>query len=71
VTWQRAGLDRRGDRYAWRRFSMDYVPEKTGFQTVLARATDDQGNVQPFIPAWNPLGYFWNGVHRVGFMVEV
>jgi DMSO/TMAO reductase YedYZ molybdopterin-dependent catalytic subunit len=70
VTWQRASLDRRGDRYAWRRFSLDYFPEKSGYQTVLARATDDRGNVQPFLPAWNPLGYYWNGVHRVGFTVE-
>ena len=70
VTWQRASLDRRGDRFAWRRFSLDYLPEKSGYQTVLARATDDRGNVQPFLPAWNPLGYYWNGVHRVGFTVE-
>lgn len=71
VTWQRALLDRRGDKYAWRRFNLDHVPERPGFQTVLARATDDRGHTQPFVPAWNPLGYFWNGVHRVGFMVEV
>ncbi len=70
VTWQRASLDRRTDRYAWRRFSADYYPEKSGFQTVLARATDDRGNVQPFVPPWNPLGYYWNGVHRVGFSVD-
>jgi len=70
VTWQRASLDRRGDRYAWRRFSLDYFPEKSGYQTVLARATDDRGNAQPFLPAWNPLGYYWNGVHRVGSTVE-
>jgi DMSO/TMAO reductase YedYZ molybdopterin-dependent catalytic subunit len=71
VSWQRAMLDRRGDKYAWRRFNIDHVPERPGFQTVLARATDDRGHTQPFVPAWNPLGYFWNGVHRVGFMVEV
>lgn len=70
VTWQRASLDRRGDRFAWRQFSLDYMPEKSGYQTVLARATDDRGNVQPFLPAWHPLGYYWNGVHRVGFTVE-
>lgn len=70
VTWQRAWLDRSGDKYAWRRFNFEHFPERPGFQTVLARATDDRGNTQPFMPIWNPLGYFWNGVHRVGFTVE-
>jgi len=70
VTWQRAWLDRSGDKYAWRRFNFEHFPERVGFQTVLARATDDRGNTQPMSPVWNPLGYFWNGVHRVGFSVE-
>ena len=39
--------------------------------TFLARAWDDRGNAQPMVPAWNPLCYFWNGVHRVGVTVEV
>ena len=30
---------------------------------------DDRGNAQPMESAWNPLGYFWNGVHRVGVTV--
>ena len=28
------------------------------------------GNAQPAVAAWNPLGYFWNGWHRVGVVVE-
>ncbi len=70
VSWQRAWLDRSGDKYAWRRFNLEHFPERLGFQTVLARATDDRGHTQPFVPAWNPLGYFWNGVHRIGYTVE-
>ena len=58
------------DKYAWRVFSHEHRPSALGYQTVLARARDDKGNVQPLISAWNPLGYFWNGVHRVGFLVE-
>jgi hypothetical protein len=37
---------------------------------VLARAWDDRGNAQPALSTWNPLGYFWNGWHRVGVVVE-
>ena len=70
VTWRRAAINSGGDKYAWRVFSDHYLPRRGGYVTVLARATDDRGNTQPIVTAWNPLGYFWNGMHRVGFMVE-
>jgi DMSO/TMAO reductase YedYZ molybdopterin-dependent catalytic subunit len=70
ASWQRARLGPRGDRYAWRSFSFDFQPQRFGQLTILARAWDDRGNAQPMVSAWNPLGYFWNGVHRVGVMVE-
>ncbi len=70
ATWQRARLAARGDKYAWRTFTFDYQPQRFGYLTFLARAWDDRGNAQPMAPAWNPLGYFWNGVHRVGVLVE-
>ena len=70
VTWQAAQLNSAVDKYAWRIFSVEHRPAKAGYATVLARAGDDRGNVQPMMATWNPLGYFWNGVHRVGFVVE-
>ena len=70
VSWVNAYLEARGDKYAWRTFSYEYRPRAPGYVTVLARAADDKGSVQPMIAAWNPLGYFWNGVHRVGFLIE-
>ena len=70
ATWQPAALNAGGDKYAWRVFSFEYVPKAPGYVTVLARARDDRGNVQPIVSTWNPLGYFWNGIHRVGFVVE-
>ena len=70
ASWQRAAINSGGDAYAWRIFSFEFWPSAAGYTTVLARATDDKGNVQPIVSAWNPLGYFWNGIHRVGFMVE-
>jgi DMSO/TMAO reductase YedYZ molybdopterin-dependent catalytic subunit len=70
ASWRRASINSGGDKYAWRIFSYEFWPESAGYATVLARATDDKGNMQPIVSAWNPLGYFWNGVHRVGFMVE-
>lgn len=69
VTWHRARLERARDKFAWRTFSYDYEPQRFGYLTFLARATDDRGNMQPVVTLWNPLGYFWNGMHRVGVMV--
>jgi sulfite oxidase len=69
-SWRSAILGARGDRYAWRSFALDYLPERAGYTTFLARAWDERGNAQPAVPSWNPLGYFWNGWHRVGVMVE-
>ena len=70
VTWQPAQLNSSVHKYAWRIFSIEYRPTTTGYVTALARARDDRGNVQPIASTWNPLGYFWNGIHRVGFVVE-
>ena len=69
ITWHRARLERERDKYAWRTFTYEYTPQRFGHVTFLARATDDRGNVQPITPYWNPLGYFWNGLHRVGVMI--
>src|SRR5688572_27644756 len=70
-SWQRATLWRsEGGKYAWRRFTYDFTPSRPGHTPLLARAWDAAGNVQPALPAWNPLGYFWNGWHRVGVVVE-
>lgn len=70
ITWQRARLARQGDKYAWRLFSFEWKAGRPGYVTFLARATDSAGNVQPLIATWNPLGYYWNGLHRIGVVVE-
>jgi sulfite oxidase len=69
-TWGRAKLAMRGDRYAWRRFSLEVPVNAAGEITILARATDEKGNMQPAVSTWNPLGYFWTGIHRVGIVVD-
>lgn len=69
-SWQSASLNAQAAKYAWQTFSYAWNPRSPGFVTVLARATDSNGNTQPIVTPWNPLGYYWNGIHRVGFMVE-
>ena len=56
--------------FAWRQFKLDWKPTEPGYYTILSRATDSAGRVQPFVPAWNPSGYLWNGIDRIGITVE-
>jgi DMSO/TMAO reductase YedYZ molybdopterin-dependent catalytic subunit len=70
ASWFGARLGPRGDKYAWRKFTFAYLPREQGPVTLIARAYDARGNVQPEVSAWNPLGYFWNGWHKVGVVVE-
>ena len=72
-TWQRAHAraQRRAAQYAWRTLHLRASRRSArATSRFLARAWDDAGNAQPAVPAWNPLGYFWNGWHRVGVVVE-
>ena len=56
------------DRYSWRKW--EYVWEaKTGSHTVMARASDSLGRIQPATRAWNPLGYRWNVIHAINVNV--
>jgi sulfite oxidase len=32
------------------------------------RATDEKENVQPDEPVWNPGGYLWNRIERLGLV---
>ena len=56
-----------GVRLAALGVSVDAVSR--GLPHVLARARDAAGNTQPFDQEWNPSGYAWNVVPRVGVNV--
>ncbi|HYL77657.1 MAG TPA: hypothetical protein VEU96_25810, partial [Bryobacteraceae bacterium] len=58
-TWKPAQLGKDQSRYGWRLWSLDWkAPE--GKYTLLARATNAAGQVQPLSQEWNPSGYLWN-----------
>ncbi len=68
-TWREAILGRQHDPYAWRLWSFAWTPAAPGKATLLARATDSRGSVQPKEAVWNQSGYFHNAWH--GAEVEV
>ena len=60
MTWVDATLGKDHDPYAWRLWSFDYQPKAAGKTTLLARATDSRGSVQPRDAVWNQSGYLYN-----------
>jgi DMSO/TMAO reductase YedYZ molybdopterin-dependent catalytic subunit len=63
-TWVPATLTGAEHRYAWRRW--EYAWSATsGAQTLMARASDSLGRVQPASRPPDPQGYRWNVIHAV------
>ena len=67
--WQVAQLSAQQLPFAWRLFTLNWTPKDPGYYTVMSRATDTAGRVQPIVPRWNPSGYLWNGIDRVGVTI--
>ena len=63
-TWTAGQLVGPSDRYAWRKWEHAW-DAAAGSHTIMARATDSLGRVQPTSRAFNRLGYRWNVIHAV------
>lgn len=45
--WQKATLDKANTKYSWKLFSYNWEGAASGEHTIVSRATDEEGNVQP------------------------
>jgi len=63
-TWAPAGLSGPAHRHAWRRWELPWTAA-AGAHTIVARATDSLGRVQPAAKAPDPQGYRWHVIHAV------
>ena len=70
VSWSEAQLSAKALPFTWRLWTLDWKPPALGYYTILSRATDSAGRVQPIVPVWNPSGYLFNAVDRIGVIVE-
>ncbi len=70
ASWVRADLKGPPNPYSWQRWSARLAFPERGYYEVWARATDDQGAMQPFAINWNPKGYLNNSMHRVAVRVK-
>ncbi|MCU1300935.1 MAG: sulfite oxidase-like oxidoreductase [Candidatus Sulfotelmatobacter sp.] len=67
--WNSAALGPDQAHYAWRLWTYDWKPRKSGDYTVMSRASDSQGRTQPSTAVWNPSGYLYNAVDQVNIHV--
>jgi DMSO/TMAO reductase YedYZ molybdopterin-dependent catalytic subunit len=70
ATWQAAQLGKEQSHYAWRLWSYPWNAPKPGTYSIMSRATDIQGRMQPDSVQWNPSGYLINVVDRVQIHVQ-
>jgi DMSO/TMAO reductase YedYZ molybdopterin-dependent catalytic subunit len=70
VSWRETQLSPKDLPFTWRLWTLDWKPSKPGYHTVLSRAMDSAGRVQPMVATWNPSGYLFNAIDRVGLVVE-
>ncbi len=68
TTWIEAKLDDGTQgKYAYRSFSYAFTPKQNGKLTILSKATNKKGEVQPLAKeiGWNHGGYKYNGIDKV------
>lgn len=69
-SWRPTTLQRdQRTQFGWRQWERSWTPNGEAYYTILSRARDAAGNTQPFDQEWNPSGYGWNVIPRVGVNV--
>ena len=71
LTWNRARLLGPQHDFAWRHWEYVWNAARPGNYTLLARATDTNGNRQPETARWNVLGYGNNGIREHAVQVSI
>jgi DMSO/TMAO reductase YedYZ molybdopterin-dependent catalytic subunit len=68
--WEEAELSPQNLPFAWRLWTYKWKPIEPGYYTLLSRSADSAGRVQPIVAIWNPSGYLYSAVDRIGVKVE-
>jgi sulfite oxidase len=69
-SWRETQLSSKALPFTWRLWTAEWRPSQPGYFTILSRATDSAGRMQPIVAAWNPSGYLYNAIDRIGLIVE-
>jgi hypothetical protein len=69
--WEQAELFGPETPYGWRQWRHRLVARRPGKLTIMARATDANGQTQPLERSpWNPSGYLWNAADTVTVTIQ-
>ncbi len=69
-SWAITELHPPTSRYVPTRWTYRWTPESSGSYTLISRASDSSGKIQPMEQRWNQLGYGNNGVQVVEITVS-
>ena len=64
-TWNPANFVGPSDKYSWRQWTFPWTNPNKGHYTLISRAKDKMGNLQPKESSWNELGYEVNGTKPI------
>ncbi len=67
ASWKETNLGKELGKYAFRVFTYNLKPLNKGKLTIMARATNNKGQTQPFAHeiGWNHGGYAYNGIDTI------
>jgi sulfite oxidase len=70
-TWEEAKFhDEKIHPYSWVLWNYKWNVQKKGSYTIMSRAYDSSGRIQPFEAEWNRKGYGYNAVYTIKVKVE-
>ncbi|MDM5223615.1 sulfite oxidase [Peribacillus sp. NJ11] len=70
-TWRNADISLgKNVGYGWVTWSFEWTILEKGEYTIISRATDSFGQIQPLLPFWNEKGYGYNAIDKIQVKVE-
>jgi DMSO/TMAO reductase YedYZ molybdopterin-dependent catalytic subunit len=58
------------EKYVRTYWNYEWIVNEKGNYTIMSKATDSSGNVQPLNPFWNRKGYGYNAIEKIEVKVE-
>jgi DMSO/TMAO reductase YedYZ molybdopterin-dependent catalytic subunit len=70
IHWNNASLIGPSEKYSWHQWHYKWINPDKGNHSIISRAIDGDGNIQPIESVWNELGYAVNGCKPVSIVIE-
>ncbi|MBY0029890.1 sulfite oxidase [Priestia aryabhattai] len=70
ATWNACQFTSSTENHAWTHWAYIWEIKEPGEYTILIKATDSEGNVQPEKPMWNRKGYGYNAIEHIKLKIE-